>query len=488
MDSPQSTPQQLNGKAALALFAVLALVIYQLPMRPSAALTVHQSIVDALLASNNWGRQALIGSIDYPVLPSLALLISTVIGGFARLDGARLLQALVLAWTLCYFVRAAYYQHSWFTAIIPPVLLFALPQLRNAALTLDPGWIAAVPFAAMLFHLVCWHANKGLRDLVLAGVNGGFLAFCGPGPLITGLVVVAVLSAEQRRSTASQDSSARDGIAPLLWAPILYCIALWLLWNWLVMDDLLFGLRDLWLRADNVRPEQLQQHLDSAIPLLLFCLAPMLILVLKSDLRVIARCLLPTLFILPAASVISAALGANPASLLPLSAIAALMVFTLVSIAGFGHRVPRGCAIMAAACCAVYAIHSKQAFPPDTRADSAPAREEILAYIDQFWPDSRTALYGLRLPALYSDPAEKRFIARLDYQEQAFLDQAKDEQLHILVPPPDGYFYPLAHSLLADLHANGRPWLFLEKQWPGNWQLWRCVIPPKGESRLEHLR
>ena len=108
MDSPQSTPQQLNSKAALALFAVFALVIYHLPMRPSAALTVHQSIVDALLASNNWGRQALIGSIDYPVLPSLALLISTVIGSFARLDGVRLLQAIVLAWTLCYFVRAAY--------------------------------------------------------------------------------------------------------------------------------------------------------------------------------------------------------------------------------------------------------------------------------------------------------------------------------------------------------------------------------------------
>ncbi|MGI5924075.1 MAG: hypothetical protein ACOX9E_09045 [Lentisphaeria bacterium] len=488
MDSPRSTPKQLNGKVAWAFFAVFAFVIYLLPMRPSAALSVHQSIVDALLAGNNWGRQALIGSFDYPALPSLALLISTILGDFVRLDGARLLQAIALAWTLCYFVRTAYYQHSYLTALLPPALLFALPQLRNAALTLDPGWIAAVPFAAIFYHLVCWHADKGLRDLVLAGVNCGFLAFCGPGPLIAGLILVAVLDAEHRRATASLDSNARDGIAPLLWAPILYCIALWLLWNWLVMDDIFFGLRDLWLRADNVRPEQLQQHLDSAIPLLLFCLAPILILMLKSDMRIIARCLLPTLIILSLASVISAALGANPASLLPLSAVAALSVFTLVAIAGFGHPVPRSCAIIAALCCAFYAVYNGQALPPDTHAASAPAREELLAYIDQFWPDSRTVLYGLRLPALYPDPAEKRFIARLDYQEDAFLDQAKDEQLHILVPPPDGYFYPLAHSLLADLHANGRPWLFLEKQWPGNWQLWRCVIPPKGESRLEHLR
>jgi len=43
-------------------------------------------------------------------------------------------------------------------------------------------------------------------------------------------------------------------------------------------------------------------------------------------------------------------------------------------------------------------------------------------------------------------------------------------------------------SPLADIHANGKPWLLLEKQWPNNWQLWRCVIPAKNESRLDFLR
>jgi hypothetical protein len=488
MDSSHHKPLQLSRTSALLIFVVFALLIYQLPMRPSAAMAVHQSIVDALQAGNNWGRQALIGSVDYPALPTLALLIATSLGRSLQLNGARLLQAIALAWTLCYFVRAAYYQRGWLSAVVPPLLLFAVPQLRNAALTLDPGWIAAVPFAAVFYHLLCWHADKGLRDLILAGVNCGFLAFCGPGPLVVGLLLVLIINAEQGRLHATSDSGTQDGIAPLLWAPILYCIALWFLWNWLVMGDLLFGLRDLWLRADSVRPGQIWEHPEQAIPLLWFCLAPMVILALKSDLRSVARCLLPVLIILPAASVLSATLGANPASLLPLSAIMALSAFTLVAIAGFGHHVPRTCAILAVLGCVIYAFYNEQAIPPDQHAATAPTREELLTYIDQFWPESRTVLYGLRLPALYPDPAEKRFVARMDYQEQAFLDQAQNEQLHILVPPPDGYFYPLAHSLLADLHANGRPWLFLEKQWPGNWQLWRCVIPPQGESRLDHLR
>ena len=32
--------------------------------------------------------------------------------------------------------------------------------------------------------------------------------------------------------------------------------------------------------------------------------------------------------------------------------------------------------------------------------------------------------------------------------------------------------------------ASGTAWLFLEKVFPNDWQLWRSTIPPKGESKL----
>ena len=117
-------------------------------------------------------------------------------------------------------------------------------------------------------------------------------------------------------------------------------------------------------------------------------------------------------------------------------------------------------------------------------AADAPKAQELLDFIDQYWPDSRIILVGSRLPAIYPDPEAKRFVSKINFNEKDFLAQAAEEQLHILVPPPDGRFYPLQNSILADIHKNGRDWLFLEKVFPNDWQLWRSTIPPKGESKL----
>ena len=131
---------------------------------------------------------------------------------------------------------------------------------------------------------------------------------------------------------------------------------------------------------------------------------------------------------------------------------------------------------------------TKQPIRLDNADSYLPSREEITAFIDQFWPQSRTMLYGLKLPAAYPDPLEKRFVARLDFQQDDLLKQETDEQLHILIPPPDGKYYPKDNSPLADIYANGRDWLILEKQWPSGCQLWRVVPPPDNESKLKFLQ
>jgi hypothetical protein len=94
----------------------------------------------------------------------------------------------------------------------------------------------------------------------------------------------------------------------------------------------------------------------------------------------------------------------------------------------------------------------------------------------------------VRLPALYHDALERRFVARMDYHEGLFVEQAQREVMHLLLPPPDGRFYPRGQNVFTNLHRNGDPLLLLETQWDSGWQLWRCVIFPDRESRLQHLK
>ena len=117
----------------------------------------------------------------------------------------------------------------------------------------------------------------------------------------------------------------------------------------------------------------------------------------------------------------------------------------------------------------------------------APPAEAIAGWIDRHWPDSRVTVYGVAAPAIYHDLPEKRFVAQLDFREQDFLARARREQIHLLVPPRTGVFYLIKGSHLGEIHERGRPWLLLEQTWKPGWQLWRCAVPPEGESRLREL-
>jgi hypothetical protein len=213
-----------------------------------------------------------------------------------------------------------------------------------------------------------------------------------------------------------------------------------------------------------------------------------------------ARCLLPACFVIPIVAFVSARHGIGPAGLGPLTFGLFLSTISIALFAFFTSRNIRYVTYAAAACTIVVACffsdinqsveiskvsetQQEENNLPAEAAD-APQAQELLDFIDQYWPDSRIILVGSRLPAIYPDPEAKRFVSKIDFNERDFLAQAAEEQLHILVPPPDGRFYPPQNSILADIHKNGRDWLFLEKVFPNDWQLWRSTIPPKGESKL----
>ncbi|MBQ9447887.1 MAG: hypothetical protein IJU61_14910, partial [Victivallales bacterium] len=224
------------------------------------------------------------------------------------------------------------------------------------------------------------------------------------------------------------------------------------------------------------------------------------ILSINSSHRWTTKCLLPACVIIPLIAFVSARYGIGPAGLGPLTFGLFLSTISLAFFVYIPTKNVRYAAYAAAICTIAVACffgdinqtveiskdpekQEEEAYLPTEAADAPPA-QELFDFIDRYWPDSRIILVGSRLPAIYPDPEAKRFVSKINFNEKDFLAQSKDEQLHLLVPPPDGRFYPIQNSILADIHKNGRDWLFLEKVFPNNWQLWRSTIPPTGESKL----
>lgn len=493
----ESTPRQRLCLSGVAV--VMFIFLYRLPHFGTEAMAVHQAIVEALLSGNNWGRQALVGSLDYPILPSLGLLAAELLGRALSLSGPKLLLAFAQTWCLLYLFRAILRQRGWLFAPAGLLLALLLPQLRHSFLLLDPNWVSAIPLASIFFHLVIWQSERGLRDLILTGVNCGLLALCGLFPAILGACIIVCFYFAARHHPSNEPlpvapgstATISSGLRSLLWAPWAYGLFLWLLWNWLIMSDPFFSLRDLFARAGSTLASSLNVQFSQSFPIVAALLIPLALVACCSRQKGVARSLLPAAVLIPLLAMLAAALGMPPTGLLPLATILTLTTLLLIGMTSFPNRNMQIATYATGVLILILCIFGPSPATTSTRATAgtpAPSRQEILDFIDQFWPDSRIVLYGIRLPAVYPDPHEKRFLARVDYQETDFLRQSEDEQLHLLVPPSDGVYYPAEKSPLAEIHSHGKPWLFLEKQWPNQWQLWRSVVPAQNESRLDFLR
>lgn len=485
---PSWRPRLLAAAALLAAVLVRAL----LPFVETDVMLTHVRLVDALFQGQNWARQALVGEPEFPTLASLGIMAARALALVPGLTAGVLLVAASQVLAVVYFCRTcAGSRRGLGAALVVVAVLLLMPPFRALCLALDPNWVVAVPAMAAVYHLQRWQQRAELRDAVVLAVNAGVLTLGGWTGVVLALSLLCFMTRDLR-CVPNLAPADRHGLCWLLWAPFVYGLLLWLIWNRLILGDFLFGARQTWLAFRAVPDGTLLARFGRGlrqVPISTIGGGVALLVLFRTRHGRVAAALFAALLavVLGRAALHAAEQFAPGGTLLCLLLGASAFGLAVLRLEPKRHgvRVAIAALLLGVTAGASWQWRGTAAVEEGAYMHPAPPVAELTAWIDRFWPESRMMVYGVRAAALYYDPAEKRFVGQLDFRAERFLAQAAEEQLHLLVPPPDGRFYPRAGTLFTDIYENGRPWLLLERRWASGWQLWRCVLPPEGESRLE---
>lgn len=500
---PPEGPHPWGPRLAIAaLFAALVALRLALPFAPTDSLFVYDKIAWAILHQENWGKQALVGVIEYPPLPTVCLLLFSPLQRLGENLPGHLLIAVAQVWSLFYLARTVLLFLPWRIMAFMAIFLLPLPvigslipvplapwvaldpEVLGRLWDADPFWIEVVLLCSVLFHACRWERHQSMRDLVVIALNCGLLVFCGlPGLLFALAIVAAVWLHVRNPLLRSQGGEA------LLLMPLAYTAILYPLFNWLIMGDWLFFLRRLrpWFESQTCFGNLTELGLPTLaliglgglaltvgvvlprVPLYLRMACLLTLALLATALtRIGGECFIGGEFLASGFIGVLVAvyalfgLSGLDRSLSPLSRVVMLPVslLLLLTVSQLRHDANR-----------------RESF----RTDSPPAANRLLAQVDRHWAQSRLLLYDLRSAALYCDQSPPRFVANLDFNAAIFRELREKEQMHLLVPPNNGLFYSPHDPVLAYFHQRGYEdeRLFLEESWRSGWQLWRCIRPER---------
>jgi len=490
-ERPDETAQRSRPALWIGLFAALATARLLLPFLPWDPSAVHAAVAGSAAAGQAWGRQGLIGSQEFPMLPTLALLFAQSVLGLTPETACRAATAVAQAWTLCYLLRLTPRMSRRFLALLllAPAVLPA-PPLRPAVMAADAAWIAAVPMAAGIFHAEKWRSHQDIRDLVLTAANAALLVFAGP----VGIAAAVGLAGAVGWALHRLPSEKRRGNVFLLWTPLVYAFSVLLLLNWLILADPFFSVRPIIQRigfGGGLPPRRLGDLFFAFLPAPLIgaCLVIVLFRTLHrrapnppgTGAAAAAACAATVLLILSAKGVFAS--SGLPLVATGTAGAVVLAVGTLPTL--YAAPVPAALVVwgVTAACGAL----QPASMPPGAVFfRNMPKRDELLRAVDRHWPEARILLFGMRIPSRYPDPVSRRFLPRLDLHVDDVLNRARSEVLYLLTPPPETDF-PDIDPAFADLARHGRPWLFLEHRWPSGWRLWRVALQPDRMSPIEKI-
>lgn len=479
--------------------ALVAIRMWGVPWADTDVLTVHRRAVESLLAGQNWGRQALFASLEYPPLTMLGALIGEWLGKLLRIDGGRLTVAVAQVWALLYAVRTPRGQRARLLGTLALAATFSLPFCAGVLVRADPNWVLAVPAACVLFHLSRWELDTSLRDLVVLSISLGLLVFGGVvGLALSVSLLVAALFEVATHPSLPTDN--RHGAAWLLTSPPVYCAALVLLFNWLIMGDPLVPFRQassgiiasptggytfphwallvgLALFALNPAALVARRRFGLHSALLLTLLAVLAVQTLAANANLFpagARCVLALAVAISAATALVARSGTTPRPDAPSA--------NTHTTPPPPHptqrqwRMAMACVTLALTLGAFTSTPAHSQF--DTALHPAPTPSAVGQTVDRTWAAGRVIICGVRTPAAFPDLTAERFLPSVDFQYNALLKRAETEQIHLLLPPPD-WRQPTGPMSPDNIRHEGATRFLLEAVWPGGWQLWRYVIPPK---------
>lgn len=484
-----NTKNKLLPWLGAGLFLVLTIAIYLLPHKQTESMLCHSWIITALKSGNLWGRQAFTSILDYPLLQNLAMLTCDCIASTLRLDAGRLLCAIAQSLVLLRFIMLFLPRKNWYCLLLPIAIAALLPTVSVSFRMLDPAWVAVVPAAAVFYRIA--KEDNSLKSLMMSAIDSSLLLLCGIPAAVMGLTFLIFLDIRQK-AICKKDGIPYAGMPTIIWIAPAYCIAVMLIANWLIMDDPVFPLYDILPRLLSLQTKVLRAIVCTPFNFCMFVfLFPMFILCMKTECKPLARLVIIQAILLIVSDIMLKLMKLPSTGIEPLAILVIMEAVTLLATSKFTNPVPRNACIMAFICCIYASFRAEHLHNLSTYSEHMslpPSPEKITEYIDQFWPMSRTFIIGKKMPMFFNDPKEKRFVSRLDFQEQCILEQSIQEQMHLLVPPTDGIFCPAGNHPLTEIHEHGRQWLLLEKEWADGWQLWRVGIAPGNDSKLDFLR
>jgi hypothetical protein len=479
-------------RPAMIAGSILLLVIVRLflPFAESDSMQVYERISDGLIDQQNWAKQSLPGVLEYPPLPTMALLLlRAFLPG--NLDASAWLVAICQVWVLTYLIRMACFagRSRVFIALAP---LMLAPIIGTILWDENPFWLLLVPMASILYHMIRWQREPVLRELVIVALSCGLLALGG----ITG-ILFALTSLLTMWIYGSDRETHRHGMFTLLFAPFLYILLLIPLFNWLIIDKPWFFIERLaTYYVDNaVRVPGFADNptvAAAAIAIVALVVVTHFVRGMPLSMRLGFTLAVVSLPIYAAGIVSNSYLGGE---YLLLGFVWVPLIYTWIYRPNLKEVSGASRVFMLVATAALIAsqvvlwplrVDGKER---DRFVGNPPAPQELAEIIDSDWTHSRILLFDLRSAAIYSgkltvpalDSADadrleyNRFLVTLDYYPEIVAEQIQEEQFHLLVPPDNGKFYPIGNQAFVQIHQHGARWLMLEKMWPSGWQLWRCI-------------
>ena len=470
------------------------LLFFAFPVQSCRDFAVEKSIGDALQHGLNWGRQCLVGSVRYPLLPTLALWLCCRIAAIFGTSGELLLirfcvfgcGMFVFRW---YFHRKLYWK-DLIGSIIVLCCICGLVRVMHFSFCIG---VEAFLWTGFLYYLFCYYdsdeSKKRLLNLVLAACFMGCLALCGGLILLSAGILLYII-----QSLLQKEVRASEGARINFCLPFIYGLFLIFVLNWFVMGDAFYFVRAMIAWASSCSWVEIKNRMPSLSVLWQFGFAQyfiFLLLLWNKKTAFKGRVFIMLLVLLQLNDIFASLLGFDHGAMRGYPFFLAIGAISfLIKQKETWNSIPKRLLFVV-----LMILLMAQFLPIKGRTEQGGVgpllhlenRQKLEAFVDQYWPDSRILLLGDRLPAEVQDYQEKRYLSRLDYQPHDILAQSDEEQLYLLLPPPSAGYYPAKNNALSDIYYYGAPWLLLEKVDSGGWQLLRVVPPPKGESKLEKM-